>query len=1450
MKDSDRIQKLAAKLAGRKDGLEIVRKMKCGGKKYPGGGKFFRTNLQQESPLMYQPMVDINYPIETPLRFRPEPDLGDYRAPESTGMVVNYPVPAPREVVVEVPAAGYGVSLPVESSVSILDPRKDAARRIMAVENSKASASGGWDAKTGRWYPHKSIEGGADTIAYGIKLSNGTPEAALALKQGYLTDEQAVSAVDSLVQKYYDAAKRVYDGKYGAGEWDKLSDKSQSILVDYSYNPGLAKFPKLMEGFHSGNLDLIRKNYKRYSGGKELGRNKFLLEELDTLENEYPIFRADGGRLYANGGDKKQRRLAKLIARLADKRTNGLISAEDVNTILAHPTDYMKHLYSEDELDEMRKRLYSEYYPMGYFNREGIPAASDIMQGKESKGEAKMYRTTMRGAISQNNSGSERMRDAYFAQWLGIPEEDRRYPGVLVPSSYTPSIGYLGNYPVLSISSKAFPDKDNQIVDSYWAAKQLSNSDSTPEYLMPEKGKGENYVVDPHTFLLKDNLQNSEKEWEKWLDDKSGVWHNTKGPELLANGLAAFTVGSGVDPQRGQYISMFDKWDINPFDKNGNVGGGLTARISKVAGIPQNFDATGGIGNPFYIYDRVYLDDYYGVNSKPQNSDELYGGYILPSIVTAEKKDTGGKIHIKPENRGKFTALKNRTGHSASWFKAHGTPAQKKMAVFALNARKWKHGDGGFINKYDGETESTGLMQRTPNWVVRGQDYSEWKPSDIQDIIDWGYTDPEAFFGQEGQSTRDALSRAGMADSVIGDIYRNAPAELQAQLGDRYMGTAQRQDEYNQGIRDYTNYVAPRLGAAMAGSLLGAEGLSVAAPWLVDVAAPAIQRAANSTIGRRIRGGLDVVGTIDGIRNSLSDNGLRKTYRLLGEGNYGRAALSALGDVFDVAGGVGYLKGVGKRGAEAILRMGDAARSSGSLLREALGDANYLGKTGLKKYAHVPKYIKSQRDKWGHTSRQLLDRSTLEYIFNPMANPELAYKMPYNYSGDNTDAWQKGRHKYDRIDEFLGKTQPENVEYVNVEDLPANIREWAEDRYPGMKQIRVAHIGKTTDRVSHIDREIRGMKPGDTIENLRRSSTGLPDEAGIDMLDPGHHGVDLVADENGTIRAFGNDVYKYNEKDWLKKWKNDFDGKVKKDGEVDKPKTFLQEYLDKEYGEGYSDMSPLGRLKYHGLRFIDRQGSPIIYNWDYGTIGHVPSYNMNPSTYVPSGAPDIDSTIAEIDDWIAKKKKAMMFTSDIDELDALSKDVKHGEMLKKMKEPVTPTSPYENYWADSDLDDVDFDIPDMSTFKSPEVDSEIGTFTDWMEADAAKEAAKEAAAQKHLDALDKLNDTSWINLDEINNPKPKATQAKKAVKKMTDEEVKALQDEITKQVKETYEKMKASKAKKTSSYNPAPHSNGTNPEDAELPWAYGGLLNRMSKFYNNDRSSMLNLVRKVKAGKN
>lgn len=62
-----------------------------------------------------------------------------------------------------------------------------------------------------------------------------------------------------------------------------------------------------------------------------------------------------------------------------------------------------------------------------------------------------------------------------------------------------------------------------------------------------------------------------------------------------------------------------------------------------------------------------------------------------------------GGIFIKPENRGKFTALKERTGKSSTWYKEHGTPAQKKMATFSLNAAKWKHADGGELHTHGGD---------------------------------------------------------------------------------------------------------------------------------------------------------------------------------------------------------------------------------------------------------------------------------------------------------------------------------------------------------------------------------------------------------------------------------------------------------------------------------------------------------------------------------------------------------------------------------------------------------------------------------------------------------------------------------------------------------------------------------------------------------------------------
>jgi len=96
--------------------------------------------------------------------------------------------------------------------------------------------------------------------------------------------------------------------------------------------------------------------------------------------------------------------------------------------------------------------------------------------------------------------------------------------------------------------------------------------------------------------------------------------------------------------------------------------------------------------------------------ASPQENGNPYLDTI--GMLAGNQFKKGGKIYIKPNNRGKFTKLKERTGHSATWFKEHGTPAQKKMAIFELNARHWKHGLGG--NLFDGTSQPSQQMDR-PN---------------------------------------------------------------------------------------------------------------------------------------------------------------------------------------------------------------------------------------------------------------------------------------------------------------------------------------------------------------------------------------------------------------------------------------------------------------------------------------------------------------------------------------------------------------------------------------------------------------------------------------------------------------------------------------------------------------------------------------------------------------
>lgn len=78
--------------------------------------------------------------------------------------------------------------------------------------------------------------------------------------------------------------------------------------------------------------------------------------------------------------------------------------------------------------------------------------------------------------------------------------------------------------------------------------------------------------------------------------------------------------------------------------------------------------------------------------------------YLLLNQIDSPLFKKGGKIHIKKENRGKFTASAKRAGMGVQEFARHVLANKDKYsstlikrANFARNAKKFKHKNGGSV---------------------------------------------------------------------------------------------------------------------------------------------------------------------------------------------------------------------------------------------------------------------------------------------------------------------------------------------------------------------------------------------------------------------------------------------------------------------------------------------------------------------------------------------------------------------------------------------------------------------------------------------------------------------------------------------------------------------------------------------------------------------------------
>lgn len=106
----------------------------------------------------------------------------------------------------------------------------------------------GYDKQKGLWFPHKSLEGGTDTIAYGHKLTENETKVGKFAKG--ITDIEAVELMLSDFKHAEDICERDWD-THQPVKWYTLERKYQLLMSELVFNAGpLAKggtwrWPKL-----------------------------------------------------------------------------------------------------------------------------------------------------------------------------------------------------------------------------------------------------------------------------------------------------------------------------------------------------------------------------------------------------------------------------------------------------------------------------------------------------------------------------------------------------------------------------------------------------------------------------------------------------------------------------------------------------------------------------------------------------------------------------------------------------------------------------------------------------------------------------------------------------------------------------------------------------------------------------------------------------------------------------------------------------------------------------------------------------------------------------------------------------------------------------------------------------------------------------------------------------
>jgi hypothetical protein len=150
---------------------------------------------------------------------------------------------------------------------------------IKELRNQENAGKTGFNKKDNKWYSHDSVEGGTNTIAYGHKLTK--EEVAKEIYSKGISEEEANKLLKKDLEYHLNNAKKTFNNKYGKDAFDSVPNELKNVLVDYSYNGVLNKFPTFTKGVYNYSnastpeektaaYNLMLKEYERKTGDKLL----------------------------------------------------------------------------------------------------------------------------------------------------------------------------------------------------------------------------------------------------------------------------------------------------------------------------------------------------------------------------------------------------------------------------------------------------------------------------------------------------------------------------------------------------------------------------------------------------------------------------------------------------------------------------------------------------------------------------------------------------------------------------------------------------------------------------------------------------------------------------------------------------------------------------------------------------------------------------------------------------------------------------------------------------------------------------------------------------------------------------------------------------------------------------------------------------------------------------